>query len=92
MSVGTGNKFKRHGRRPLFGILYTTGRTESGMATERNKFKMATSGAGVHGTAISRVSTMNHFRNVFYFNISGMQLILNYFVVVAKNLLQNVHV
>ena len=72
MSVGTGNKFKRHGRRPLLGILYTTGRTESGMATERNKFKMAALGAGVHGTAISRVSTMNHLGDIFQFNISGM--------------------
>ena len=65
MSVGTGNKFKRHGRRTLFGILYTTSRAESGMATERYKFKMTASGAGVHGTAISRVATMDHLRDIF---------------------------
>ena len=65
MSVGTGNQFKRHGRRTLFGILYATGRTKSGMATERNKFKMAALGAGVHGTAIRGVATVNHLGDIF---------------------------
>ena len=64
VSVGTGNKFKRHGRRPLFGILYTTGRTESGMATERNKFKISTVRTAVHGTAVGRVTTMNHLVDI----------------------------
>ena len=65
MSVGTGNKFKRHSRRTLFGIFHTAGGTESGMATKRNKFKMAALGAGVHGTAIRGVATVNHLGDIF---------------------------
>ena len=92
MSVRTGNKLKGHRGRTLFGILHTAGGTKSGMATKRYKFKMAALGAGVHGTAIRRVATVNHLRDVFHFNISGMQSILNDFVVVFKNLLQNIHI
>jgi len=34
---------------------------------------------------------MNHLRDVFHFDISGMKSILNDIIIVFKNLLKNIH-
>ena len=85
MSVNTGNQLAGHMERTHLIILVTTGRTEATLASEENKFKFATMRAAIHGTAISRVTTMNHLANIFNNSRTRMELINDMFVVISKN-------
>ena len=44
-----------------------------------------------HGTTKRRVTTVNHLIDAFHDNITRMKSILNYFIVISKNFLQNIH-
>ena len=58
-------EFKRHGGSPVDGVFVAAGRAEPAVAAERDKFKLAAVGAGIHCAAIGRVATVDHFVNVF---------------------------
>ena len=62
------------------------------MASERNKFKISAMRAAVHSTTKSRITTVDHFFDIFDLRRSGMKSIFNFFVVVGKDFLQNVHI
>jgi hypothetical protein len=70
MPVGTLNQFKGHGSRPVVGIFGSTGRAEFGMAAKRNKFKLSTMRAAIHGTAIGGIPTVDYFFDIFQYNRS----------------------
>ena len=91
MTMMTLNEFKRHGSSAVIAILGTTGRTKLGMTTKRNKFKVATMSAAIHCTTKRRVTTVNHLVDAFHNDITGMKSILNYFIIIPKNFLQNIH-
>lgn len=57
------------------------------MAAERDKFKFAAVGTVVHGTAIRRVSTIDHLLNVCHDNGTWMKDIFNFFIMFFKDLL-----
>ena len=59
------DEFKGHRCGTVNGIFSATGRTEPAVAAERNKFESATRGTPIHGTAKSRVATVNHMINIF---------------------------
>jgi len=61
------------------------------MAAERNEFQFAAVWAAVHGTAIRRITKINHLLNVFHNNGTGVEDIFNFLVVFFKNLLKDVH-
>lgn len=61
------------------------------MATERNKFKLTTKRASIHGTTKGRIPTIDHLVDVFHNNRTRMKDIFNFFVFFGKNLLYNVH-
>ena len=83
MSVRASDEFKGHGSGPVVGIFYTTGRTEFGMAPERNKFKSAAVRASIHGTTIRRVTAVDHLFDVFHDNRSWFKVIFNCFIIVG---------
>ena len=56
--------FEGHGSGSVDGVFYTTGGTESTMATKRRKFKVAADGAAKHGSTKRRVTTSRHPVNV----------------------------
>ena len=85
VSVGTGNEFAGHGKRTLLIILVTTGRAEAAFATEGRKLEITTVRASEHSTAMRRITTVNHFFDVFNFGFTRMQSIENFFVMVSKN-------
>jgi len=58
-----------------------------GMKTERDKLKLSTMSAAIHGATIGRIPTVDHLRDIFHNNIPWMKIILNYFIIVFKNLL-----
>ena len=64
MTVRTINEFKTHGSSSVNGIHVSTRRAETTVAVKRNKFKIATTGAAIHGTAKRRVTTTKHSVNV----------------------------
>ncbi len=91
VSAGTANEFKGHFSRAASAVLVAAGRARFGMAAERNEFQFAAVRATVHGTAIRRLTTINHLLNVFHNNGTGMKNIFNFFVMFFKNLLKDVH-
>ena len=84
-------KLEGHGCGTLLAVLYATGRAEAALAAERDELHLPALRAGIHGSAKGRVTAVYHLFDVLHFNGSGMEGILNYFVVVFKNLLQDVH-
>ena len=69
------------------GIFVAIGRTKATMATEGNKFKLSTMCADVHGTTEGRVTTVDHFINIFHLSVSGMKSIFNFFIIGGKDFL-----
>ena len=63
--MGNVDNFKRHGSGTFYGILVAAGRTETAMASKRNKFKVTTRRASIRGTAKGRIPSVNHPVNVF---------------------------
>ena len=61
------------------------------MTTKRNKLKVTTMSAAIHGTTKRRVTTVDHLIDAFHDNITRMKSILNYFIVIPKNFLQKIH-
>nr|WP_330361231.1 MULTISPECIES: hypothetical protein [unclassified Butyrivibrio] len=57
------------------------------MTTKGNKFESTTIRAAVHGAAISRIPAIDHLIDVFYFGLAGMKSILNFFIMIAEQIL-----
>lgn len=66
MSVTDIQKLESHTGGTLHRILGATGRAKPAVATEWNEFEISTVGARVHCTAKGRVTTVDHFVNVFH--------------------------
>lgn len=91
VAVIAAQEFEGHGGGTLLAVFYTAGGAEAAFTAERDKFHFTAVGAGIHGTTKRRVTTVDHLFDIFHFNGPGMECILNYFVVIFKNLLQDVH-
>ena len=89
--MNDGNEFKRHTGSAFHGIFVATGRAETAVAAERDKFKISTVSAGIHGTAERRVATVNHLIYVFYLRTSGMKRVFDFLIIVGKDSLQDIH-
>ena len=87
VSVVASQELEGHGCGTLLAVLYATGRAEAALAAERDELHLPALGAGIHSSAEGRGTTVYHLFDVLHFNGSGMEGILNYFVVVSKNLL-----
>lgn len=91
VSVGAVNEFKGHFSRAVDAVFIAAGGTKLGMAAERDKFKFATVGTAIHRATIRRVPAVDHLLDVFHNNGTGMKDIFNFFIVLFKNLLEDVH-
>ena len=91
VSMCTINEFKGHFSRAINTVFIATGGAELRMAAERNKFKFATVRTAIHGATIRRIPTVDHFINVFHDSGTGMKSIFNFFIVLFKNLLEDIH-
>ena len=76
-----------HGGGALLAVFDAAGRAEAALAAEGNELHLTTLGAGVHGPAKRRVAAVNHFFDVLHFDVPGVECILDYFVIVFKNVL-----
>ena len=91
MTMCAVNKLKGHTGRAFLGILHTASRAEAAFAVEGNKFHVVASGADIHGTAKRRIATIQHFIDIFHLRISGMKSVFDYFIIVIKDFLQDIH-
>lgn len=87
VSVPAAEELEGHGGGAFLTVLDTAGGAEAAFTAERDEFHFATVGAGIHGSAEGRVTTVYHLFDVFHFNGPGMQCILDNFKIVLKNLL-----
>ena len=57
------------------------------MTAERDELESTTFSTTIHGTTIRWIATIDHFINVFHLGLSGMECILNFFIVISKQFL-----
>ena len=85
------DELESHGVGSVLAIFDAASWAEPAFATERNKFKVTAFGTGIHCTAESRVTAVNHFCYVINDNLTWMQDVYHLFVMVIKNVLEYVH-
>ena len=85
------HQLKGHTGSVFHGIFVAAGRTEAAMTAERNKLKFATVGTAAHGTTEGWIATVNHLFDIFHLSIPGMKSIFNFFIIVGKDSLQDIH-
>ena len=85
------DELESHGVGSVLAIFDAASWAEPAFATERNKFKVTAFGTGIHCTAESRVTAVNHFCYVINDNLTWMQDVYHFFVMVIKNVLEYVH-
>lgn len=76
---------------PFHCVFIAASWAETAFAPERDEFLLPTARAGIHGAAVGRVAAVDHFINVFHFTVTRVHGILNFFIMVNKDLLQYVH-
>ena len=91
MPVWDTNQLKGHIGSALHGVFVSTGRAKTAVTTERDKFKLSAVRATIHGAAKRRITTVDHFINIFHLSISGMKRIFDFFIIVGKDFLQYIH-
>ena len=85
VSVLDVNQFKRHGGRAIHRILVTASRTETAVAAKRNELKFSAVWTAIHSATKRRITTVDHFFDIFHLRRSGMKSIFNFFIVVSKD-------
>ena len=85
------NDLSRHGSSAVEGIFVSTRRTETALASEGDKFPLPAVRATIHCAAVGRIAAVDHLVHVFYHRFTWMQDINHFFVMIRKDLLENVH-
>ena len=85
------DEFKGHIGCAFHGILIAAGRTETAVASERNKFEVAAFGTAIHGTAKRGVATMDHLLDVLNNRGARMKGIDYFFIVIREDSLKDIH-
>ena len=52
---------------------------------KRNELKIRAMGAAIHGAAERRITTVDHFFDIFHLRRSGMKSIFDFLIIVCKN-------
>ena len=91
MPVSDIDEFKGHIGCAFHGILIAAGRTETAVASERNKFEVAAFGTAIHGTAKRGVATMDHLLDVLDNSVTRMKGIYHFFIMISKDFLKDIH-
>ena len=85
VSVLDVNQFKRHGGRAIHRILVTASRTETAVAAKRNELKFSAVWTAIHSATKRRITTVDHFFDIFHLRRSGMKSIFDFLIIVCKN-------
>lgn len=87
VAVVAAEELKGHGGGAFLTVLDTTGGAEPAFTAERNELQFTALRAGIHGSAEGRIAAVYHFIDVLHFNGSGMERILDNFIIVFENFL-----
>ena len=87
VSVLDVNEFKRHGCSTFHRVLVAAGGAETAVAAKRNELKFSTVRASIHSATKSRVTTVDHFFDIFHLGRSGIKSIFDFFIIVGKDFL-----
>ena len=85
MTVLDTDEFERHTGGAFHSIFVATRRAKTAVTAKRNEFEVPTMRTTVHGTAKRRITTVDHFINIFYLSFSGVKSIFNFFIMVCKD-------
>ena len=91
MAVCDIDQFKRHAGGAFHGIFIAAGRAEAAMTAEGNKLEFTAVRTAVHGTTKGWITAVDHLIDIFHLSFSGMKSIYNFFIVVRKDILQDIH-
>lgn len=91
MAVRDIHKFERHTQGTVHGVFIAARRTEAAVAAERDKLQFPAMGTSIHSAAKSGIAAVDHFFNIFHLRLPGMEGILDYFIIVSKYFLQDIH-
>ena len=81
------NELERHLGSPVHGIFITTGRTETAVASERDKFEITTVGTAKHGATKRGIAAMDHFLDIFELAFTWVKGIFNFVIIIIENFL-----
>lgn len=87
VSVRDVNQFKRHGSSTIHRVLVTAGGAETAVTAKRNELKFSTVRTAIHSATKGRITTVDHFFDIFHLRISGMKSIFDFFIIVCKDFL-----
>ena len=90
MPVNTVDKFERHRGSAINGVHVTASGAKTTVASKRNELKIATMGTPIHCTTKGRISTVYHLIHVFNDRIARMSKIYKFFIMVFKDILENI--
>ena len=85
------HKFERHTQGAVHGVFIAARRTEAAVAAEGDKLQFSAMGTSIHSSAKSGIAAVDHFFNIFHLRLPGMEGILDYFIIVSKYFLQDIH-
>ena len=91
MLVENVDQFKSHTGSAIHRVLISASGTETAVTAKRDKFKIATLRAPIHGTTKRRVTTINHLLDVFNDSIARMKGVNHFFIMIGKNSLKDIH-
>ena len=85
MAMNTRNKLTGHMKRTKLVVFVFTGRAETAVAAERDKFKISTVRTAIHGTTMRRITTMNHLVDIFDNRRTRMKFVNDRFIIISKD-------
>lgn len=91
MPVDNVYQLEGHGGGTLHGVEVSAGRAEAAVAPEGDKFQFTAFGAAEHCPAKGGIATVDHFIDIFHHSFSWVESIYNFFIMVCKNSLKDIH-
>ena len=85
MAMNTGNELAGHMERTELIVFVSAGRAKTTFTAKGNKFKISTVRTAIHGTAVRRITTMNHLVNIFNDNRTRMEFVNDVFIIIGKD-------
>ena len=89
--MGDVNEFEGHAGSSFHGVFIAAGGTETTVAAKWDKLHFSAGRAAIHGSAIGRVTAIDHFIHVLDYRSTGVENINHFFIMFFKNSLEDIH-
>ena len=85
MAMNTGNELAGHMERTELIVFVSAGRAKTAFTAKGNKFKISAVRTAIHGTTVRRITTMNHFVDIFDNRRTRMKFVNDMFIIISKD-------